>query len=68
MHDISNFLRKGIKDILKEKNEYSEKLLSVSNAIIVFDLIKKQEDLINFYHNKNLFLAIMNLSYFLCSS
>ena len=34
-------------EYIQNNIEYTEKLLSVSNSVIVFDLIKKQEDLIN---------------------
>lgn len=46
--------------IIRYKNKYD----NGKNFLTLDGKIAKQEDLINFYHNKNLFLAIMNLSYF----
>ena len=46
--------------IIRYKNKY----YNGKNFLTLDGKIAKQEDLINFYHNKNLFLAIMNLSYF----
>lgn len=46
--------------IIRYKNKYDNS----KNFLTLDGKIAKQEDLINFYHNKNLFLAIMNLSYF----
>lgn len=43
---------------------YKDKYDSSKNLLMLDGKIAKQEDLINFYHNKNLFLAVMNLSYF----
>lgn len=46
--------------IIRYKNKYDNS----KNFLTLDGKIAKQEDLINFYHNKNLFLAIINLSYF----
>lgn len=43
---------------------YKHKYDNSKNFLTLDGKIAKQEDLIDFYHNKSLFLSIMNLSYF----
>lgn len=51
-------------DIRHKIIRYKNKLDNGKNFLILDGKLAKQEDLINFYHNKPLFLSIMNLKYF----
>lgn len=46
--------------IIRYKNKYN----SSKNFLLLDGNVAKQEDLITFYQNKNLFLSVINLSYF----
>lgn len=43
---------------------YKNKIDSGKNVLFLDGKVAKQEDLVNFYHNKGLFLSVINLSYF----
>ncbi len=43
---------------------YKNKIDSGKNALFLDGKVAKQEDLVNFYNNKGLFLSVINLSYF----
>lgn len=55
---------KDNKDNLHTIIRYKNRFDNGKNFLTLDGKISKQEDLINFYHNKNLFLSIVNLAYF----